>query len=186
MKLSNIKCPNCGANINADISKQKNIFCTYCGQQLEIDNGIREVTYTKNINKNVTIHKRYTNDADVIRAENENKQLKNVLIYSLICFGISFLILFAICFIPKISALVNQSEGKICAGYYDNLKGENYQYVKSTLESAGFTNIELIDLDDQGMFKKDGEVTSISIGGNTSFDSSDYFDKDVTVVITFH
>ena len=76
MKISNIKCPNCGANINVDVSKQKTIFCTYCGQQLEVDNGVKEITYTKNINKNVNVHNRYTNDADVIREENKNKKIK--------------------------------------------------------------------------------------------------------------
>ncbi len=186
MKISNIKCPNCGANINVDVSKQKTIFCTYCGQQLEVDNGVKEMTYTKNINKNVNVHNRYTNDADVIREENKNKKIKYDTIQILICFAIILLCGFGPSIKMKISKAINQSEGKISAGYYKDFEGENYQYVKSTLESAGFINIELIDLDDQGLFKKDGEVTSISVGGNTSFDSLDYFDKDVKVVITYH
>lgn len=186
MKLSSIKCPNCGANINTDISKQKNIFCTYCGQQLEVDNDVKENKITKNINKSINIHNQYENVADKIREENKIKKLK----YETIQFIFAMVILLSPAFIlslkSDISEKNNRLKGRISAGYYDNYIGQNYQYVKSTLESAGFIKIELIDLDDQGLFKKDGEVTNISIGGNASFTSSDYFDKDVTVVITYH
>lgn len=188
MKLSSINCPNCGGTINADVSKSKYIFCTYCGQQLEIDDGVRETKHTQNINinKKVKIHKQYTNDADVIREQNKIKEVKYTYIAIFACIGILFLTSFGCYMMSYMPKAIGRSEGKISAGFYRDLVGENYQYVESTLEAAGFTNIELIDLDDQGLFKKDGEVTSVSVGGNTSFDSLDYFDKDVKVVITYH
>lgn len=188
MKLSNICCPNCGGTINADVSKQKTIFCTYCGHQLEVDNGVSETVYTKNINinKNVNIHERYTNDADVIRENNKMKETKqsNVVLIVLFIFILGLMIFgFSMAYIPKI---IGEAEGKICAGFHRDLEGKNYQYVKSTLEAAGFSNIELIELNDEDFFNKDGDVSSVSVGGNTSFDSSDYFDKDAKIVITYH
>ena len=187
MKLTNINCPNCGGTINADISKQKIIFCTYCGQHLEVDNGVRETVHTKNvnINKSVSIHKRYTNDADILREENKIKQLKHENRVGCLCIGLILLVFLGI-FIMSSPETVGKLTGKISAGYHSDLEGENYRYVKSTLEAAGFTNIELIDLNDQGLFKKDGEVTSVSVGGNTSFDSWDFFEKNAKIVITYH
>lgn len=56
--------------------------------------------------------------------------------------------------------------------------------MKAHLEAAGFTNIQLIDLDDVGpaMWKNE-KVENISVGGKTSFDSEDYFDSNTKVVI---
>lgn len=54
-------------------------------------------------------------------------------------------------------------------------------------KSAGFENIEVIDLKDAGIvFWKNDKVEQISVDGNTSFDSTDYFSKDSKVVISHH
>ena len=83
--------------------------------------------------------------------------------------------------------MLAQHEGKINAGYYKDLVGEKYETVEAHFEAAGFTNIELIDLDDAGIsFWKNGEVEIISVGGNTSFDSADWFEPDTRVVISYH
>ena len=80
-----------------------------------------------------------------------------------------------------------EREGKISAGYYEDWIDQDYQTVVAHLEAAGFTNIEVIDLDDYGLaFWNDGKVEMISVGGNTSFSSSDYFYPDTKVVITHH
>ena len=87
----------------------------------------------------------------------------------------------------NIEEKIAQNNGKINAGFYRELIGVNYETVEAHFESAGFTNIELIDLDDSGIaFWKDGKVETISVGGNTSFDSIDWYDPDTKVVISYH
>ena len=58
---------------------------------------------------------------------------------------------------------------------------------RTALQAAGFTNIELIDLDDSGLaFWTEDKVDTISVGGDTSFESTDWFDPDTKVVISYH
>ena len=65
--------------------------------------------------------------------------------------------------------------------------GEDYKTVEAHFRAAGFTNIELIDLDDAGIaFWNEGKVETISVGGDTSFDSLDFFDPNTKVVISYH
>lgn len=72
----------------------------------------------------------------------------------------------------------------------DALKGENYQDVYDILESKGFTNIRFNDLNDLNDFTEwfydDGEVKSVSIGGDDDFSKHKYFTSDEVVVITYH
>lgn len=78
-------------------------------------------------------------------------------------------------------------EGKINAGFYRDLVGEDYEYVVAHLESAGFTNIELIDLDDSGLlFWTDGKVDKVTIDGDNTFESTDWFYPDVEVIVAYH
>ncbi|MCM1529018.1 MAG: hypothetical protein NC093_03380 [Alistipes sp.] len=101
-----------------------------------------------------------------------------------------FLIPLAMLYVPDFVGDIKEkiaiNDGKLSAGYYKDYKGENYQKALITLESIGFTNIKEIDLEDEGFLKKDGDVVSISINGNEYFVSSDYFEKDVPIVITYH
>ena len=68
------------------------------------------------------------------------------------------------------------------------LIGRDYSEVKRSLEKTGFTNIRLIRSEDLvwGILKKSGEVKSVSINGNTNFDSSNWFPTKAYVEITFH
>lgn len=186
MDLKSLECPCCGASIEADIQGRDSIFCNYCGKQFDIRN---EHTTTKNINikKDIKINKRYTNDADVIRAQTEAKKGKNDLITFAAIMGV-FALMIALCLgVPAIIKAGNESAGNISAGYYQDLIGENYKTVEAHFRAAGFTNIELVDLNDSGLaFWKEGKVETISIGGNTSFESLDYFDPSTNVVISYH
>jgi hypothetical protein len=81
----------------------------------------------------------------------------------------------------------NENSGNISAGYYRDLVGEDYKTVEAHFRAAGFTNIELIDLNDSGIaFWNEGKVETISVGGDTSFDSLDFFDPNTKVVISYH
>ena len=41
-------------------------------------------------------------------------------------------------------------------------------------------------MDDAGIFNKEGSIDSITIGGDSQFTASDYFDADEKIVITYH
>jgi len=100
---------------------------------------------------------------------------------------ISLLILIAMSTGSYFNKSIAQSEGKISAGYYGDLVGKNYETVEAHFEAAGFTDIELIDLNDAGIgFWNDGKVEIISVGGDSSFDSTDWFLPDTKVVISYH
>lgn len=59
--------------------------------------------------------------------------------------------------------------------------------VEAHFEATDFIDIGLIDLDDAGIsFWKNGEVETISVGGNASVDSADRFEPDTRVVISYH
>jgi hypothetical protein len=67
-------------------------------------------------------------------------------------------------------------------------EGENYRQVKSELESAGFTDIEFVVLDDLkiGLLTKDGEIEHIAINGDADFSKGDRYSTDSKIVITYH
>ena len=70
----------------------------------------------------------------------------------------------------------------------NSYEGEDYEDVIARLEDNGFYNIETETIDDliTGWLTKDGEVESISVGGEMEFDDGDIFTKDATVIITYH
>lgn len=188
MKLQVFKCPECNANIEIDEARTT-CFCHYCGCKILIDEDKTETTINKNINitKNINHTKRYVNDADVIRAKNEAEKDSRDFKQVLIIFGILLLIPVVISLGLFINKSVSQQEGKISAGYYRDLIGKDYETVEAHFESAGFTNIELIDLNDSGVaFWNEGKVEIISVGGDTSFESTDYFSPETKVVISYH
>lgn len=188
MKIHKLCCPNCNGILNMKISgNTSSVFCPYCGQQFMLDNEKKEYTINKNINVNKNIHKRYTDDAEVIKAINKDKEDKRTYLMLLFCFAL----LIGIAVIPSWIMNINEkkatSEGMINAGFYRDLIGKDYKTVEAHFESAGFTNIELIDLDDSGLAVwKNEKVETISIGGDTKFDSTDFFDPNTKVVISYH
>lgn len=182
----NMKCPECNTEFEL---KEKQAFCPFCGCNISVDIENHETTITKNINisKNINHTKRIINDADVIRAKHESTKDSRDLKTTLSIFGMLILIpviIFSCFFLNKTIA---QQEGKINAGYSKDLIGKNYKTVEAHFESAGFTNIELIDLNDSGIaFWNDEKVTLISIGGKTDFESIDWFQPDTKVIISYH
>lgn len=67
-------------------------------------------------------------------------------------------------------------------------EGDNYNSVVARYRSAGFSNIQAIPLNDLNIFsaKKNGQVESVSINGDDDFDEGDIFQKEASVVITYH
>ncbi len=192
MILQTIKCPNCNAEINADINNKKQVFCTYCGTAIYIDEGKNEFTYTHRIER--YIHKRYTDDAkiaSVIKEDRENARKQRLKLISM--FGSLALII--LCFLGLVLLINTETKkeneaiqaGLISAGNSSDWIDKDYHAAVAHFESAGFNNIELVDLDDSNLkFWINEKVATISIEGKNNFNKQDYFSPDSTVYITYH
>ena len=73
MKIIAYKCPQCGANLEIEQGR-KEVFCSFCGTKLFIDDETKTMRIEKNTNINNTF--RYTNDAKVIREKNKFEMKK--------------------------------------------------------------------------------------------------------------
>ena len=69
----------------------------------------------------------------------------------LIALGLACMIPFIVLLKFEIDKRIALRNGMVNAGFYRDLVGEDYEYVVSHFEAAGFTNIELVDLDDSGI-----------------------------------
>ena len=76
MKETVLKCPSCGSDITADIDSRSYVFCNYCGAKIHIDNKEKEYTFNYNIHVDKNTHKRITDDAEIIKARNKDKENK--------------------------------------------------------------------------------------------------------------
>ena len=191
--MKKVVCPCCGARIEADMNGRDSVFCTYCGCQISLYDNRSEYTINKNINVNKgirvdkAIQHRYTDDAKILKERNRAREERTTWIILAVMMAVLIGFGAIMASIERIEEHKAQKEGKISAGSSSSLIEQDYRTVVANLEAAGFTNIEVIDLNDSGLaFWNDGKVETISIGGNTSFGSSDYFYPDTKVVITHH
>ena len=144
MKTKKLNCPYCDAAIDVNIEGRSSVFCNYCGQQIMLDDEKQEYTYNKNVtvNKNINInksvHNRYTDDADVIRAQNEAVSEKRFWSGWAIMMVGSLLMLALIGIIPELRDTINENTGKISAGDYLDLIGEDYKTVEAHFRAAEY------------------------------------------------
>lgn len=208
MLLKRICCPSCGAGISMDVAGKTNLFCPFCGSQFSIDDGIRTINKNVNttVNKNVNIHKTYTNEAAIERERRKNHA--NEMDYEIAQNEIQnkyketrwFYLLFVFVFLSTLGVmfyLVHSEKkekqeaiaaGKIQPGQSaEDMEGKDYKAVVEQLKSAGFTNITTVDLNDSGLFtKKKGTVESVTISGDASFRARDFFFPTDKIVIAYH
>lgn len=196
MKLYQLKCPTCGATVEIE-QDRKIMFCSYCGSKIYLDDGIKRVEITKNIN----YHQTYTDEAKIREHERKEKIQLKQLEYEerekkrndravFICIGILFLIA-VLCF--GISRFYEEV-GKLDANEVQvpfsskDLEGENYEQVIIDLENTGFTEITTKENKDLviGFITKDGSVEKVSINGDSDFEEGDIFPKDASIVIIYH
>ena len=193
MKLEKICCPTCGAGIDLQLSGQTHVFCPYCGSHFAIDDGNR--TITRNSNNIYEFHDTYTDEAAVERErrkDRENERDHRVLVLMLLIAG-------ACIFIPMIWLFVDEHEAArrkkeaIASGMIEvgqssrEMEGKDYKIVVEQLRSAGFSDISTVELDDSGWFtKKKGTVDSVTISGDSSFDSDDCFYPTAKIVVSYH
>lgn len=194
MKLQKLNCPNCNASLNMELTKENDyIFCPYCGQQFHIDNGKREYTINKNINKSVNINKTIEHIKRNIDESEEARSSAKETKYMVLLIAFMFIILSGMVVMDKIEdwkaeQAIHEAEqqGKIKIGSPRDFKGQNYEAVVAQLQALRFENIETIDLDDAGLFTKDGSVASVSVNGDSDFTEEDYFFTTDKIIITYH
>lgn len=192
MKLQNLRCPCCTGTLHIMVKGNEYIFCPYCGEQFFVDDGRKEYNFRQDIN--ITKVSRHTNhyidEADVIRAATADRESKSAWKYALLSIIIIFSMIGFCLFMmgteDRVAARA-QKAGKISAGTYEDYEGEDFEAVVEQLTALGFTNITCVELDDSGaLFWRSGKVESVSIEGDTTFYSYNYFYPDVTIVVTYH
>ena len=196
MRMYQLNCPSCGATVEIE-QDRKSMFCTYCGNQIHVDDGIKRVEITKNINH----HKTYTDEAKI--RENERKeriQLKQMEYEDkekkrndkvvFLCIGLLMLIaLFPFGMARYYEEAGKPDEDEICIPFSSNdLEGENFELVISDLKNAGFSDITTKTQADLviGIITKEGTVESVSINGDSAFDEDDIFPEDSKIVVIYH
>ena len=186
LKTIELKCKNCDASLEL---KENIAFCPYCGTKLVIDDESINVNYVYTKRDEARIRECERKEKiQLKKLENEeNKDKRDTKIGIIVGIGVPFLIALIILLGLGINKWSAVSSGKISAGNYKDYVGEDYIIVVQQFEELGFENITTIDLDDSGVaFWKNGKVKSISIDGNSDFDSINYFYKDDKVIIKYH
>lgn len=191
-----LSCPSCGATVEIE-QNRKSMFCAYCGNQIHLDDGIKRVQITKNIN----YHEIYTDEAKIresqrkeriqlkqIECEDNEKKRNDKTVF--LCIGLLMLItLFSFGMARYYEEAAKPDENEIRIPFSANdLEGENYEIVISDIENAGFSNISTRTQADlvTGIITKEGTVERVSINGDSDFDEDDIFPKDAKVVVIYH
>lgn len=68
------------------------------------------------------------------------------------------------------------------------MEGRNYEEVIADFEEKGFTNIRTEQVDDlvTGWITKEGEVATVTVGGDEGYSADEWVPADIEVVITYH
>lgn len=196
MKLYQLICPACGATVEIE-EDRKSMFCTYCGSQIHVKDGIKRVEITKNVN----YHKTYTDEAKIREHERKEKiMLKQMeyedrekrrndrslfyimgmlILLALFCFGMSYF--------WEQATMPAVDEVKLPFSASD-LNGENYEQVVADLENAGFSDITVTKQEDliTGFLTKEGSVEKVSINGDSDYDKGDIFPEKAKVIVIYH
>ena len=191
MRMHKLTCPNCNGQLKMEINNKNNqIFCPYCGQSFLLDDEKKEEVVTKNININKTITNRTIDDAKIIREKSKAQERANddkfMNFFTII--SIVFILIFGFITLAN-NAKTEQKKiesGMISVGSISDFEGEHYEFVVAQFKSMGFENIETIDLNDSNIFNKENTVETVSIGGDSSFTSYDYFSKADQIIISYH
>ena len=112
MNLNQIQCPNCNANLQVP-DNQNRMFCTYCGTQIQLDDGatviryidearIREIEYQRELRQHEEDERRRI-EQERLQAEENNKNARkkwwkffwiSELIFLIFCFVLRLVLLY--------------------------------------------------------------------------------------------
>lgn len=98
MKLGKIVCPHCGARIDKEIGERKELYCSYCGGKIIVEDETSKSEHHEFVEKTVNINKNdvtnIVNEADVQRAKNERLTIKTGFILAIISIVLLFIAAF--------------------------------------------------------------------------------------------
>ena len=206
MKLIKMECPNCKAPLEVDQDRQF-VFCQYCGFKIFLNDETQRIDINAKIEQTI----RHVDEAEVA-AENTKREkiaYKRELLSTgkrgvgcCIILPIMFLGIFMILFVgigyltskDELIAISKKKSKQIENGYIAigdgaySYKYRDYKTVINQIKANGFTNIVEVNLDDadEDEYWEKGEVSAISIGGDSNFEEGEYFDPNATVVVTYH
>lgn len=196
MKIVKLECPSCGGNITDSIPEgMKYMFCKYCGQKMFIDDGVKRSEH-REIKEDITELRRIESEKEIElkrleMLEKDDKRstrlFAGILITCLTLIVGSIAALYIDDAVKDHHIAQMEQQGMISAGSYQDYEGKDVTAVVAQLRDRGFTDINSYDLNDAGWWwDKADTVASITIDGKSTFYSSDYFNPDVPVRITFH
>ena len=147
MKMYLLKCPNCDATLEVEPDR-KMLFCSYCGSKIIVDDEVKRVEITKNIN----YHETYTDEAKIketisrekIRlqemeyADKEKKRNDKVIFISIGLLFLIMLLAFGMSHYYSEKSKPNENEVKISVNAND-YKGELFGQVNVKDSSAAVT-----------------------------------------------
>ena len=207
MNLIKLQCPNCNSPLETDAERDY-LFCQYCGTKILLNDVNVSVnkSYTEKVEHTVRhideakVAEELTKQANINLKKEKLKQKHSIGYWITLPFKVIGILMAVILALVMIINVKNdydhkqrmkeiEEKGYIAAGddYFD-YRGRNYKAVVGQLEGNGFTNIEEVDLNDADKKEdwEDGEVSSVSIGGDSDFFEGDYFDPNSKVVVTYH
>lgn len=88
-----------------------------------------------------------------------------------------------------LSGIYVPKDAEICIDFnLKDFKGKKYEDTVAELESLGFCNIQVENLQDVvlGVFTKEGTIEKVTINGSENFKTGDWIDKDAKILITYH
>lgn len=94
MRMMNLKCPNCGSNLDVEQDRD-NIYCQYCGALVysKLDSHVVEEHVTRDDTEIKRIeHERYIYDQERERNEKNKKMNLIILVSAIITMGISLML----------------------------------------------------------------------------------------------
>lgn len=181
-------CRSCGATVEVG-----DLFCKHCGSKFDWND-----SNTITINKNININKRYEDVADCKRVDsNERIEMEKLRQQEQDKRRSAIGAVLGIC-IPFLFAILCFAFAVLYENFYENAKitmpasyysytDVDYSEVASDFTAMGFTNVtynEIADLKYNS--PRINVVTEISINGDKNFEEGDSFDKNSTVIITYH
>ena len=190
-QTKSLTCPSCGATLEKPVESNYT-FCSYCGTKCFVDDGVERTEHTERF-VDETEAKKIEADLEKERLKyKENERNDKFLIRLLIGMFVIPLVIALIFWGTSavrdgVNSVSNQGKIKI-PNDYSYYTGRDYRAVGTELTDLGFTNIDYETIEDLtvGWFAKEGEVKYISIDGDSSFSSGDYFEKDAHILITYH
>ena len=195
MKLIKLECPNCHAALEVD-GERETAYCQYCGTKLLLDDETIKVHTT--IRDEAEIERvKSRRDIELAKLKFKKKQYEDERRPFKIWIG-TIIVLVCLAVVVfwhdnnveekyKQTVEAMAEEGKFSIGSYRDFRDIKYKAAIKLLQSAGFTDIEKVHLDDRFILSSDnGKVESISINGNATFSRDDFWDGTEHVIVTYH